>query len=409
VAACGKDSGTNPLPNIGGGSSSMSAVASAYVDTAVAFTRDVWYWSDTKNWAQVRTAVRGRTPNAQTTAQTYPAIEYMVDSIIAPQPDLHTGFWRPDVAPGRVNAPASDTRAIAQGQALALPAAPRQAAYLWMPSFTGTNDVGRADSIQTVIRTLDAATPCGWIIDLRRNPGGAWAAMIAGLSPILGDAPASAAAPGLGGFVERSGARVNYTLQGGGAGIYVPAQPGQSRDTTLIFTRVTAPYTLRRPNLPVALLQGGSTASAGEIIVFSFRGTGMPTRTFGDSTYGVTTQPYGIYLRPDSAFLNVTAAVMFDRTGQRWGGKIGPDERIVGAGVIAARDLTPTPQAGDAVLDAARAWMAARPECTGAVTTEGPARARAPQGPVTQPGEARPLSVPVDHVSRWLVGPRRID
>jgi len=405
VAACSRETGTNPRVT----PDSMSRVASAYVDTAVAFTRDVWYWSPELDWPRTRARVRARTPNAETTAQTYPAIEYMVDSIIAPRPDPHTGFWPPERAPGRANAPASDTRAVAQGQLLALPTAARQAAYLWMPGFTGTSSVGRADSVQTVIRTLDEGAPCGWIIDLRRNPGGSWPAMMAGLNPIVGDAVASATATGLGGFVERAGARVNYTLQGGGAGIYVPAQPGQARDTTVIFTRATTPYTLRRPNLPVALLQGGSTASAGEIIVLSFRGTGIPTRSFGDSTFGVTTQPYGMYLRPDSAFLNVTAAVMFDRTGQLWGGKIGPDERIVGAGVISARDLTPTPQAGDAVLTAARAWMAARPECTGAVTAEGPARARAPQGPVTQPGEAKPLSVPIDRVSPWLVGPRRLD
>src|SRR5581483_10383003 len=69
--------------------------------------------------------------------------------------------------------------------------------YLWMPTFIGTNSIGRADSIQRAIAKVDSASaPCGWIVDLRGNPGGLWPAMLAGLSPLI--------TPGIvGGFVER--------------------------------------------------------------------------------------------------------------------------------------------------------------------------------------------------------------
>jgi hypothetical protein len=373
------------------------------VDTAVLFTRDVWYWAPSRNWTTVRADMRARVPAAQVRREAYPALEWMTTNVLEPQPDLHSGFWRPEDAPGRTDAPPAEAWRQAQGRTLALPTGGRQAAYLWIPTFTGTNPVGRADSIQQAIRTLDAQAPCGWILDLRRNPGGYWAAMLAGLHPILGDARASATGPGAGGFVERDGARINYTMFNGGAGIYVPAS-GAQRDTTDIFTQATNPYRVQRPDLPVAILQGGRTASAGEIIVFAFRGTGIPTRSFGDSTYGVTTQPYG-YEYSDGGYLQITAAVMFDRTGQRYGWKIAADERVVTADTIRAGLLQPEPRADDPVLNAARRWLAGRAECSGALTAEAPARSRAPIAPVAQPGEAKPIAVPLHRVSRFLATP----
>lgn len=404
AAACGNDDSPDPWLGPGqGGTSGISRVASAYLDTAVGVTGELWYWAPSRDWARVRRDVGARVPDAETRRDTYTAIDWMVTNVLEPQPDLHSGFWRPENAPGRTDAPPSETWRRAQGRALALPTGGRQAAYLWIPTFTGTNPVGRADSIQQVIRTLDAQAPCGWIVDLRRNPGGYWAAMLAGLHPILGDARASATAPGVGGFIERDGARINYTMFNGGAGIYVPATSGQ-RDTTEIFTQVTNPYRVQRANLPVAILQGGRTASAGEIIVFAFRGTGIPTRSFGDSTFGVTTQPYG-YTFSDGGYLQVTAAVMFDRTGQRYGWKIGADERIVSPDTIAAGALQPEPRADDPVVNAARRWLAGRAECTAGTAAEAPARSRAPLAPVVQPGEAKPIAVPLDRVSRYLGAP----
>src|SRR5690606_16456939 len=63
-------------------------------------------------------------------------------------------------------------------------------AYLNVPNF-GAFDVAEqllyTDSLQTIIRALDAQNPKGWIIDLRLNDGGNMHPILAGLAPLLGE------------------------------------------------------------------------------------------------------------------------------------------------------------------------------------------------------------------------------
>ena len=393
LAACE----TERVVGTGSPEATMSATASTYLDEAVGFTRDVWFWTRDVNWTTARRDVRARANGAARPADTYDAIEYMIDSVLLPRGDRHSGFWRPDVAPGRSDSPASDARYLAQGQTLGVGTGTRQAAYLWMPTFSGRNEEGRADSINTVIRTLDAASPCGWIIDLRFNPGGNWPAMMAGLNGLLGDAPATGARPGFGGFVDRDGGRAWVYMANGTAGVFDP-----SANRTYPYVTATNLYRVRQAGLPIAVLQGRSTASAGELIILSLRGTSIPTRSFGDSTYGVTTVPYGTYLKPDSAFLNITGAIMFDRTGTQYGGTIRPDQAVAGP---SARDLRATPSATDPVITAARSWLASRAECGGTATARGPELSRTPAEPGALPGTVKPLAMPADRISPYWWAP----
>lgn len=388
VAACSDDSSSGPRTN-------MAPVASRYLDTAIAFTQEVSYWSEQVNWTQARTNIRAQTPTAQTTRATYPAIEYMLANVLGPRGDRHSGFWPKEDAPGLVDSPPDPfNRYLAQGQAVTLPGPARQAGYLWIPTFAGINEQGRTDSIVTVVRTVDqGANLCGWILDLRFNPGGYWSAMAAGLHPIIGEAPASSTQPGFMGFVDRDDARALLYLRNGTAGLYDPSD-GRSYP----YTTASSVYVPRRPGLPVAILQGRSTASAGEMLILAFKGSPTPSRTFGDSTYGVTNVPVGRYLS-DSAYLNVTYAIMFDRTGKLWGDRIGPDERIT-AGAIATGSLRPQPSADDPVVNAARTWLAAQPACTGAGVAPGPAAARGPAPAVALPGVVKAPAEPLDRVSR---------
>ncbi|MDF1504249.1 S41 family peptidase [Roseisolibacter sp. H3M3-2] len=358
VAACSADDApTDPL----GGSTpnGLSAGAQSYLRSALDFMEEVFLYRSRVTWTQVRAAALDSVPGAQTPRQTYPGIRTAIRRLN----DRHSGFWPPESAPGLVDAPTNNPLYLASGQPMR-----SRLAYLYVPTFTGRNPVGRADSILTLVRQLDQGAPCGWILDLRNNPGGYWAAMIAGLNPLIGDGR-------FGGLVDADSARAFFYSNGASAGV-VQDQPRDSVE----YLRAGSSYRLRRPGAPVAILQGPLTASAGELIILAFRGPGKPAmRAFGNYTYGVTTVPSGTYLRPDSAFLNITAAVMFDGNRRVYGDSLAPDERI------AAPAGSVTPGAEDATVQAAQAWLLARPECA-ATAADRPATAD--RSPLPAPGRA---------------------
>ncbi len=101
---------------------------------------------------------------------------------------------------------------------------------------------------------------------------------------------------------------------------------------------------------PVAVLTGPRTASSGEAVVVAFRGR-LDTRSFGLPTAGRSTSNSTFDL-PDGSRLLLTTAVMIDRTGAAYGGRIAPDVRI---------DSAKT--AEDGALAAAQAWLRGRKTC----------------------------------------------
>ena len=361
AAAC---EGADPLDPIGGGGSptvAMSATAATYLKNALDFTQEVFLYRSRINWTQLRAAATDSAKGAQTTAQTYPGIRTAVRLLN----DRHSAFWPPESAPGRVDAPPANPLYLASGTTKG------KLAYLYVPTFTGTRPIGRADSILTIVRQLDQAGPCGWILDVRNNPGGFWAAMVAGINPLLGD----------GRFLGLSDAdqnRVFFTTNGASVSVAQDAP----YDSAEVF-RASSSYRLRKPGSPVAILQGGLTASAGEMIVLAFKGPGKPpSRSFGGYTGGYTTGPYGVYLPPDSAFLNITATVMFDRNQKVYGDSIAPEQ------IVAGPSQVNVPGSDDPVMAAATAWLLARPECVNAA--DQPALARIPAAtPTNRPAFAR--------------------
>ncbi|AHG91590.1 peptidase S41 [Gemmatirosa kalamazoonensis] len=370
VAACGsKDNGTTEpvTPTTG-----MSTTARAYLTEALDFEQDVFYWGDKINWTTMRADVMSKAANAQKPSDTYNAIQYSIDHYFRPLGDFHSGFWPPSEAPGRTDSPPNNPLYLVQGQMLG------KVAYLYVPTFAGLNPKGRADTTLAMIKALDANKPCGWIIDLRTNPGGTWAAMFAGLNPLVGDGQFA-------GLVDNTNAKAYFYVQNGEAGIYDPS-------TRKNYPQVTASstYTLNHPNPPVALLQGPWTASAGEIILLAFKGYPNATRSFGTNSSGDTTVPAGEYLPPDSAYLNITAAIMFDRTGKLYGNAITPDQVI-------PSDTTynRSPGARDLSTTAALNWLATRPECGGTGSTQDlPAlRANPDAFPQSTGPRTRPLNV----------------
>lgn len=98
------------------------------------------------------------------------------------------------------------------------------------------------------------------------------------------------------------------------------------------------------PSPPVAVLTNRSTASSGEAIVVAFRGR-PNTRSFGEGTRGVSTSNRSFALN-DGAMLLLTVAIFADRTGQKYGDVIVPDEVVD----------TPSSES-DRVLDTAVKWL----------------------------------------------------
>lgn len=193
--------------------------------------------------------------------------------------------------------------------------------YLLVPNFVGnaeTRTAAFANDLRRRLARLEQGRPCGWIVDLRKNGGGNMLPMLSGLRPLLGDED-------LGSFVGREGKtpwradRLEATLA-----------PG-----AIETVRV-------REGSPVAVLAGPGTASSGEIVLASFIGRPR-TRIFGDATAGKTSGNRGFRLA-DGSMLLVATALIADRNGKVYEGRIEPDEAMWSD--------------GDAVVERASSWLA---------------------------------------------------
>lgn len=191
-----------------------------------------------------------------------------------------------------------------------------------------------ATQAQQVLARLQPAAPCGWIVDLRSNPGGTSFAMSTGIGPLLDPAARM--------YFNSKSAMTAVMYQDGqelrvdGAG---PPQP-------IAGFRVEQPTLLSGDLKPVAVLQGPMTASSGEATALLFKGR-PKTRFFGGDTAGLTTGNSPLSL-PDGATLVLTTSRMLDRT-QTFHPVLKPDE-VVNPATDA---LTGT----DLVLQRAETWL----------------------------------------------------
>lgn len=216
--------------------------------------------------------------------------------------------------------------------------------YVALPQFGSTDKAvskGYATHIQQIIKNVDQASTCGWVVDLRLERGGDSFVMLAGVGPILGEGE-------VGSFVDGNGKQFPWLYRN-----------GQTLLAQTVIYQVDAAYHLKRPMPPVAVLTSMFTASAGEAIVVAFRGR-PHTMSFGAVTAGVPTGNITKMLS-DGAVLVVTAVLDADRTGRTYDSPLLPDQ-LVGA------DWTQLGTANDPVLQAATAWLRSQPQC---VATKG--------------------------------------
>ncbi|MDH4118768.1 MAG: S41 family peptidase [Acidimicrobiia bacterium] len=172
-----------------------------------------------------------------------------------------------------------------------------------------------------------AGDACGWILDLRGDSGGNVFAMLVALGPLLGPGPALS-------YQHRDGSVDFYDI--------TPVGDLAAQDGTVL---AEAPTTVERfsSDLPIAVLHGSSTASAGEGIVMATRGR-HNVRSFGQPTAGLPTGNT-LFEFSDGSAVNLTVAIGIDAAGEPHEGPIPPD-------------VTTDNADADAV-----AWLLAQPNC----------------------------------------------
>lgn len=302
-----------------------SPKAHAYLDHALSLMETHALHRDTLDFVDIRARAFAAADDARTTQQTWPAIRAALASL----GDGHSALLTPDQTPQ----PASLEAVSHTPQSRALPTGALiddALAYLWIPGHAGGDrdaDAAFADALQTLIFKLASAQPCGWVVDLRENPGGNMWPMFAGLEPLLGDGR-------VGAFKPPEGAATHWWVDDGVAG---------SGDATQAVSRYAV--SVDGPLPVVAVLTGPATASSGEAVAVAFRGR-PDARSFGEPTFGVSTGNRGFRLE-DGALMFVTASRFADRDGKVYGGKVVPDETVA------------VPEA----LPAATAWLQAHARC----------------------------------------------
>jgi C-terminal processing protease CtpA/Prc len=319
----------------------MSSGARAYLTEVLGLLQERSFDRHKVDWQSVRHQAFAAAAGAKTTADTYPAIQLAVKALNDP----HTFFLTPEEAAELQSPP--EKPEMPSGRLIG-----SKIGYVLLPGTDVISGYARAGA--AAVRKVDASRPCGWIIDLRGNTGGALWPMLDAVAPLLGDGL-------LGAFVDADGKREDWVLRRGllsvGGQVQPKDEPGGKEGGGAIKDYVTQnDYVLHRPHPPVAVLTGPVTASAAEGTLVAFRGRPQ-THTFGLPTYGVASGNVSIPL-DDGAELILTEAADADRTGRQYGNTpIAPDVTVPFTEAdIRGPDVDP-------VLKAALAWLHQQPTC----------------------------------------------
>jgi carboxyl-terminal processing protease len=280
------------------------------------------YSSQILDWPAFRKQLLAMISNAQTTADTYSTIRYLIQRMN----DNHSQLWPPNQA-----AQFSDHTGIGVFGMYVPPVVKRLAnnlGYVQLPQvITETDYSTYVETVYTLLKQISQPPVCGWVIDLRADQGGNMFPMLAALGPILGNGE-------LGIFIDKNGQKSTWFYRDGVVGV----------GDNVVFQSTPLDLGVDYSVVPVALLTDSLTASAGEAVVISFSGR-KQTKRFGTSTAGLITanRPYPL---SDGAVLLLAEAREADRTGYIFVGRISPDV-YVASGVSSADD----------VLAAAADWL----------------------------------------------------
>jgi carboxyl-terminal processing protease len=192
--------------------------------------------------------------------------------------------------------------------------------------------------VQKLMRNMDRTAVCGWMIDLRRIPGGDVWSYIAAVGPVLGEGD-------LGGFVYSDGRREGWTYRNDEV-----FWNNEHRYESEIDGSVYKPKRFT----PVTLLVSPATQAAGELLLVAFQGR-SEMRSFGEATRGLPTLVTHTRLSDGSQLL-VSGANSFDRNGSIYNGPIAPD-------VLIETDWSKFGTEQDPVIQAAMDWLHSQSAC----------------------------------------------
>lgn len=300
-----------------------------YMEEALDTLQRVALRRDSVDWRALRDSVFARTLGAQATAETWPALQWALQQI-----DRHSFLQTPE--PARAPA-APNAQSTARPPGLAGRLIDGRFGYVRVPGI-GRSRTSFVDSLQMFVSEHQSAGACGWMVDLRANPGGNMWPMLAGVGALLGDSI-------FGSFVVAGQRDTPWRYKAGAAW----SGPDTMPDWAVRGSR-PAPV-LRDRYAPVALLIGRTTGSSGEATAIAFMGR-PNVRSFGDSTAGYATINSGYRLR-DGANMVVTIGFSKDRTGKQYGIRLTPDEYLA----------SPADDTPDRALERATQWLGAQSAC----------------------------------------------
>lgn len=309
-----------PLPAVPG----ASRESVAYLQETLWYLERYSIRSEKVDWPKIRHESFEMIEGVQTSKDTYWAIHHAIVEL----GDKHTQLLLPDWRSEPV-----DTSNLSSDRRLVLDTlipdgrlTKSNVGYIMMPRFDGVGSgsifflqtaekKAYVDRVRDLLHEIDEHHPCGWIIDLRRNPGGNVWPMLDALAPLIGEGRVFSME------MPQFGRRSDTWIIAGRASSGAPMFGGLG----LIGP---SPLKINSSNAPVAILIGPFTASSGEALLVSFLGR-PNTRTFGQPTYGAPTATQGVSL-PDGAELIIGIGRDVDRTGQTYEDKIEPDEQVTG-------------------------------------------------------------------------------
>ncbi len=195
------------------------------------------------------------------------------------------------------------------------------------------------EDVQMLMKNEDKSAVCGWMIDLRRNPGGDIWSYMAAVGPLLGEGD-------LGGFEYLDGRREPWSYRDGQV-----FWNNLRRDESNIDGSVYKPKRVTS----VALLVSPGTQAAAELLLVAFQGH-VDVRSFGESTRGLPTLVTNTALSDDTT-LFVSGANSYDRNGRIYSSSIVPD-------VPVSTNWSEFGTQQDAVITTAMDWLQSQPACT---------------------------------------------
>lgn len=268
-----------------------------YLNDAVDILKENSINKYTIDWDTLRIEVLEKGKNAKNIKETYPAIRYAL-SLLG---DNHSRFMTSEEYK-------KYNRANISIPSITSKLYNNNIGYIKIPGFIGNGSEPSekfAQQIQNKIKELDIFNIQYWIVDLGDNTGGYVWPMMLGLGPLLGEGV-------VGYLVDADSNYFNWMVKN-----------GRVFHNNEKIMELSNPYCLKNKIKKLAVIIGSSTASAGEAIAISFKGS-ENSCFIGSPTWGVSTGTTG-YELSDGAIIFVTRTNFADRNKNIYGVSVKPD------------------------------------------------------------------------------------